>query len=629
MPLAIIIKDHRREQHLLLARILQAAGLVFLLLLILLARLFYLQVINHDKLATLSTENRFKVVAAPPTRGLLFDRNGRLLAENKPVYSLTINPQHTPDIESTLAKLSNLITVSPAERERFFKLKKSRPPFEHIPLRITLNDQEVAQIAARLHTLPGVDIIARPLRFYPHKEHAAHLIGYIGRISEPELAKIDQSNYLGTDHIGKSGIEQYYEDKLHGKTGIQQIEINAQGRVLRVFENKLATPGNNLYLTIDSKLQQLAEQALADQNGAVVAIEPKTGEVLVFASQPSYDPNLFVDGISLGHYQNYSEDENRPLYNRALYGRYPPGSTIKPFVALAGLETRAIDLTHQTRCRGYYQLPGKSHRYRDWKKNGHGVVSINKSIVESCDIFYYELANKLKIDPLHHYMTSFGFGQKTGIDLVDPRFEPSGLFPSSAWKKRVHKEPWYPGETVITGIGQGFTLVTPLQLAQVTATLANRGIRIKPRLIRAIENQETGIKQIIPRSQISPVDPVSKANWDTVIQAMHDVVHSAKGTARKLNHDIDYTIAGKTGTAQVISIEQDQQYDESQIATKHRDHALFIAFAPVVKPKIAIAVIVENGGAGSKTAAPIAGKIINAWLSPSNSQSTQSHQANP
>ncbi|MEE8378963.1 MAG: penicillin-binding protein 2, partial [Gammaproteobacteria bacterium] len=412
------------------------------------------------------------------------------------------------------------------------------------------------------------------------------------------------------------GIEKHYEYLLHGSVGVQQVEINARGRILKKLENVAAQPGKNLYLTLDSNLQRIAEQALGGENGAVVAIEPRTSEVLVFVSQPSYDPNLFVNGIDHKTYNVYNTSEDKPLTNRALYGRYPPGSTIKPFVALAGLERNVIESDHSTFCPGYYRLPGDTHKYRCWKRHGHGKVDLNKSIVQSCDVFYYELARSLKIDRLHDYMVQFGFGVKTGIDLLNTRYEPSGLFPSSKWKRRVKNQPWYPGETLITGIGQGFTLVTPLQLALATATMANRGKHIQPRLVRAQENIRTGEKEFIQLKQLHQIDIIENEHWLTVIKAMKDVIHSPRGTARRINKDISYTIAGKTGTAQVIGIKQGEKYDEDKVLKKHQDHALFIAFAPVEDPQIAIAVIVENGGHGGAVAAPIAGKVIKAWLTP-------------
>jgi penicillin-binding protein 2 len=616
MALRTRIKDYRSENRLFALRAIQAMIFVLILLGILVSRLVFLQVYEHDTYATLSKENRVKLVAVAPTRGIIFDRNGEVLAESQPSYSLEITPERVADLEATIDEIANIIPIDKLDKSRFYKIKKRRPAFEGIPLRLNMTDQEVARIAVEQHRLPGVDIAARLVRHYPQKEHAVHAIGYVGRISEKELETVDKSNYRSTNHIGKLGVEKHYEHLLHGSVGVQQVEINARGRILKKLESVAAQPGRNLYMTIDSKLQQIAEEALGEENGAVVAIEPETGEVLVFASQPGYDPNLFVNGIDHKTYNAYSTSENKPLNNRALYGRYPPGSTIKPFVALAGLETNVIEHDHSTSCPGFFSLPGDTHKYRCWKKSGHGPVDLNKSIVESCDVFYYELARMLKIDRLHDYMVQFGFGTKTGVDLLQTRYEPSGLFPSTEWKRRTKNQPWYPGETLIAGIGQGFTLTTPLQLAVATATLANRGRHIRPRLVREIENIRTGEKQQTRPQIINRIKIQENDHWVQVIQAMKDVVHSPRGTGRRLNKDINYTIAGKTGTAQVIGIKQGEKYDESKIKKKFQDHALFVAFAPVEQPRIAIAVIVENGGHGSTAAAPVAGKIIKAWLAP-------------
>jgi penicillin-binding protein 2 len=613
------IKDYRHENRLFIYRAIQATVFVVLLLAILVTRLVYLQVYQHETYSTLSKENRVKLVAVPPTRGLIFDRKGKLLAESQPSYSLEITPERVKDLNKTIDELAKLVTIDDIDRKRFYRTKARRPSFEGIPIRLKLTDEEVASIAVNLHKLAGVEIVAGLVRHYPRGTHAAHAIGYVGRISEKELQTFSASktaNYRATNHIGKSGIEKEYEDLLHGKVGAQQVEINARGRVLRKLESVPAIPGKNLYLTIDSDLQKIAEDALGEENGAVVAIVPKTGEVLVFASQPGYEPNLFVNGIDHKTYRAYSDDENRPLYNRPLYGRYPPGSTIKPFVALAGLETSTIGLEHSTYCPGFYQLPGNKHKYRCWKHSGHGTVGINKAIVNSCDVFFYDLARSMKIDPLHDYMVKFGFGKKTGIDLLDTQFEPSGLFPSRAWKRQVHQLPWYPGETLIAGIGQGFTLTTPLQLASATATLANGGKRIKPHMLREVEDIQTSERITTKPEVVDTIAHEDDTNWQQVFESMRQVVHSPTGTARKINKDLKYMIAGKTGTAQVIGIKQDEKYDEESTPKKFRDHALFVAFAPVESPEIAVAVIVENAGHGGAVAAPVAAKVIKAWLDP-------------
>ena len=616
MPIRTRIKDCRSENKLFANRAIQAIIFVIVLLSILVGRLVFLQVHEHDTYATLSKENRVKLVAVAPTRGIIYDRNGLILAENQPSYSLEITPERVTDLAQTIDEIATIIPIDKVDRNRFYKIKKRRPSFEGIPLKLNMTDEEVARIAVEQHRLSGVDIAARLLRYYPQKEHSVHALGYISRINEKELEKVDKSNYRSTNHIGKSGIEKHYEHLLHGKVGVQQVEINARGRILRKLESLAAVPGKNLHLTLDSRLQKIAEQALGEENGAVVAIDPRNGDVLVFASWPGFDPNLFVNGIDHKTYNAYSTSDRKPLTNRALYGRYPPGSTVKPFVSLAGLESNVIEHDHSTFCPGFYTLPGDTHRYRCWKKQGHGAVDLSKSIVESCDVFYYELARMLKIDRLHDYMVQFGFGVKTGIDLLQTKYEPSGLFPSSSWKRKARNQPWYPGETLIAGIGQGFTLTTPLQLAVATATMANRGKHIQPRLVNRIEDITTGRNELVPTRVLNNIPMVEPEHWNQVIEAMKNVVHGPRGTARKLNKDIPYTIAGKTGTAQVIGIKQGERYDKDKIKKKYQDHALFVAFAPVEDPRIAVAVVVENGGSGSSAAAPIAGELIKAWLMP-------------
>lgn len=609
------IRDYRRENDLTFTRVAQTVALVIVLFVLLVGRLVYLQIIDHDAYATLSAENHVKAVAVPPKRGLILDRNGVLLAESRPAYSLEITPERVADMDATLAEIAALIPLGADDLADFQKTRARRPAFESIPLRPRLSDAEAAKIAVRLHLMTGVDIVPRLVRHYPHAEHAAHVVGYVGRISEDDLAQIDQSNYRGTHHIGKQGIEKHYEDQLHGSVGVQRVEINAAGRVLRKLESVTAEPGKDIHLTLDSKLQYIAERALGEEKGAVVAIEPASGEVLVFASRPGYDPNLFVDGIDHSLFQAYNQGEARPLYNRALYGRYPPGSTIKPFSALAGLESGVINPDFVAHCPGYFMLPDSTRRYRDWKKEGHGRVGVTRSIVESCDVFYYELAQLLGINRLHDYMRRFGFGKTTGIDLLPSADEVTGLFPSPQWKRRVHNELWLPGETLITTIGQGFTLVTPLQLAMATATLANRGKRMRPRLVREIHDTQSGETTRTETQTNGEVPKRVEAHWRQIIEAMRQVVHTPRGTAYRLD-TLKYAIAGKTGTAQVIAIAQDEEYDEEKVLKKHRDHALFIAFAPVQNPRIALAVIVENGGSGGSVAAPIAGEIIRAWLAP-------------
>ncbi|MEN8168289.1 MAG: penicillin-binding protein 2 [Pseudomonadota bacterium] len=608
----ISIKDYLHESQLFLSRAIVAAVLVIILLLVLAGRLIYLQVESHIHYKTLSQDNRVKIEPLPPTRGLIFDRNGEILAQNLPAYSLEITPEKAGELSATIQSLSEIIPVSEEDVQRFERLRRQRRRFDSIPLRVRLTEDEVARISVNRHRFPGVDVKATLLREYPHKENTAHLLGYVARINQQELQRIDTSNYSGTSHIGKNGVEQTYEDLLHGQVGLQQVEVNAKGRVLRVLESQPPQPGQNLYLFLDMQLQQIALEALGDYNGAVAAIEIETGGVLALVSKPGFDPNLFVEGISSKAYKALSDSRDKPLFNRAIRGQYPPGSTIKPFIGLAGLELGVVEFHQETYCPGYYQLPGKEHKYRDWKKRGHGKVDMQKAIIQSCDVYYYELARTLGIDRLHQYLAGFGFGQRSGIDLNG---ELRGLLPSRDWKRERRRQAWYPGETLIVGIGQGYFLTTPLQLAAATATLANRGKRIAPRVIASLEQADG--TQLASHGQISYQSQVKPQHWEEIISAMTDVVEGPRGTARRIRSD-HYRIAGKTGTAQVFTVKQEEEYDEDTVEKHKRDHALFIAFAPVENPRIAVAVVVENGGHGGSVAAPIARKVMDQYLNPGN-----------
>ena len=473
---------------------------------------------------------------------------------------------------------------------------------------LRLSDEDVAKFAVVRPYFPGVDIHARLVRHYPYAELTSHVVGYVGRINERELKSLPVSEYRGTHHVGKIGIEKTYESVLHGQAGYAEIETNAQSRPIKTLEAIDPVPGANLYLTLDIDLQKTAYDALEEYNGAVVAIEVETGNVLAIASRPGFDPNPFVYGISRKAYKALQESNDQPLFNRALRGQYPPGSTIKPFIALAGLEYRVTDTQQKLYCPGYYQLPNLKHRYRDWKKRGHGLVDMETAIIQSCDVYFYNLARALGIDHMHEFLKKFGFGEKSGIDLVG---EKSGLLPSRAWKRKRRNQPWYPGETLITGIGQGFTQVTAIQLARATAILANRGRIVTPLLADRIINSNFNDSPSQPLTEAIALKP---ANIQHIIKAMINVVHGARGTARRISKGIPYQIAGKTGTAQVFTVKQKETYNEDEINFKLRDHALFIAFAPALDPKIAIAVIVENGGHGGSVAAPIASKVIRQYL---------------
>jgi penicillin-binding protein 2 len=593
------IKDPLAESRVFLSRTVAIFIIILLLTAGLISRLVYLQVVGHEHYSTMAKSNRIKIIPQPPTRGIIYDRHGRILAENLPSYSLELIPEQIKDLDGTLQKLQLLLEIPDEKIAQFLKQKHRSKRFASIPLLLRMSDDKVAKFAVVRPYYPGVDVHARLIRHYPYKELTSHVVGYVGRINEKELKKLPISEYRGTHHIGKVGIEKTYESQLHGQTGYSEIETNAQGRAVKTVSSDDPVPGENLHLALDVDLQKTAYDALEGYNGAIVAIEVKTGDVLVFASRPGFDPNPFVYGISSKAYKALQESDARPLFNRALRGQYPPGSTIKPFIGLAGLEYHVTDFYHKLFCPGYYQLPKVRHKYRDWKKWGHGSVDLNIAITQSCDVYFYDLARTLGIDRLHEFLQKFGFGEKTGIDLVG---EKAGLLPSKAWKRRVKKQPWYPGETLITGIGQGFLQVTPMQLARATAILANRGKIVTPYFV-AKEHQ-------LADGQIE----LDEHNLDDVISAMINVVHGARGTARTLKKGINYQIAGKTGTAQVFGVKQEEQYDEDEIDIKLRDHALFMTFAPANEPQIAVAVIVENGGHGGSVAAPMAGKIMKQFL---------------
>lgn len=604
------IKDHQYESYLFNNRAMVAAILVVLAMAALLIRLAHLQITSHDHFSTLSQDNRVKLEPLPPTRGLIYDADEVLLAENLPAYSLEIIPEKVDDIETTIEQLGNYIPISDNDLRRFNRLRKQRRRFDGVPIRVQLNDEELARFSVNSHRFPGAGVRATLLRQYPLGEHTAHVLGYVGRINEQELQRIDASRYSGTSHIGKNGVEKAYEDLLHGRVGMQQVEVNAKGRVLRVLESQPPIPGHDLHLFLNMRLQEEAARALGDHNGAVVAIDPRTGGVLALVSRPSFNPNEFVVGISPGNYRALQDSPDKPLYNRALRGQYPPGSTVKPFVGLNGLESGHIGYTETKYCPGFYRLPGHKHKYRDWKKWGHGQMGMDDAIIQSCDVYFYDLARTLGVDEMHRFLSQFGFGERTGIDLTG---ELGGLLPSREWKRKRRREPWYPGETLIMGIGQGYFLTTPVQLASATATLAARGRYIQPRVVRAIQGPATDgeLQPTEPTARQIPIG--SEQNWDDIVHSMIEVIEGRRGTARRIASKA-YRIAGKTGTAQVFTVKQDQEYKEDEVAKKMRDHALFIAFAPVEDPRIAVAVIVENGGHGGSVAAPIAKRVMDQYL---------------
>ena len=609
----IEFKDTQREIHNFRLRLALSLGFVLLLLLILLARFVYLQVIQQSHYQTLAENNRISIVPIAPSRGLILDRNGVILAHNYSAYTLEITLSKVVDLKTTIDELAKLIDIQPGDRKRFKRLLADNRKLESLPIRNRLTDEEVARFSTQRYRFPGVEIKARLFREYPYHEQISHLVGYIGRINESEIAQLEEdemaANYRGSDYIGKTGIEQSYEGELHGKTGLQQVEVDAGGREVRVLSRTPPVSGNNLMLTIDAKLQGIAEQAFGNYRGALVAIDPTNGEVLAFVSKPGYDPNLFIDGIDEQSWNELNNSPDVPLNNRALRGQYSPGSTIKPFMALAGLHYNKRTPGYTISDPGYFSLPGSRHRYRDWKKDGHGSVDLFKSIVVSCDTYYYGLATELGIDNIYSFFSEFGFGKKTGIDMGG---EVSGLMPSQEWKQKRHKQKWYAGDTVSVGVGQGYNLVTPLQLAYATAILANDGVAYRPHLLKEVRSSRTSEKRTLGTNLESNLN-LNSEHLALVKSAMVAVTQPG-GTAAKAGAGASYVFAGKTGTAQVIGIKQGEKYIESKIQERYRDHAWFMAFAPSDQPKIALAVLVENGGHGGSTAAPIARKVLDYFL---------------
>ncbi|RLK51588.1 penicillin-binding protein 2 [Alkalispirillum mobile] len=604
------IKDGSRESRQFLRRAVVAAVAVALLTGVLVNQMVKLQVRDHEHYSTLSQQNRVRIQPVPPTRGLIYDRNGVLLVENRPSYRLTVTPEQVRDMPALLEALGEVVDLDEADINRFERQLQRSRRFHEVPLKLRLTEEEVARLSVHRHRFPGVEVRAQLTRHYPHGEHMAHVLGYVGRISEQELRRIDTANYAGATHIGKSGVERAYEDLLHGRVGYEQVETNALGRVLRVLERTPPEPGTDLHLTLDSRLQRVAEAALEGQRGSVVAMDAHTGEVLAMVSEPGYDPNLFVGGISHQQFQALQSAGSQPLFNRSIRGQYPPGSTIKPFVALAGLHHGETDERRRVQCSGQFSIPGDDRVYRGRWHSNNGRLALRESIAESCNIYFYDLAYRMGIDDMSDFLAGFGFGQLTGLDMNGER---PGVLPSRDWKRGALGEGWYHGETLHTGIGQGYFSVTPLQLAVATAIMANRGYPVEPRLLaRTGEGDETlaAPPEVMEReARITVDDP---AYWDAVIEGMEMTVHGRYGTARGITNGLDYRIAGKTGTAQVSAQMRDIDHEERPY--HHRDHSLFVAFAPAEQPRIAISVVVEHGGGGGRTAAPVARQVLDAYL---------------
>jgi penicillin-binding protein 2 len=628
---AVRLKDHWKEQRLFISRLVAAAFILLLLTGVLVYRLVQLQIVDHQRFSELSQGNRLRIEPLAPTRGLVYDRNGKVLAENLPAWELVLIPEQVQDLSATLDSLVALGLVQESDRARLVQLVRSHRRFEHVMLS-NLTEQQASRFAVRRHQYPGVDIREGLIRHYPYGEVAAHAMGYVASISPADLELIERRQYAATSHIGKTGVERGFEYDLHGTVGYRQQIVNAQGRVLldpasrdaaspaqsganSALETLWPVPGSNLVLSLDIELQQAAEAALGGARGAVVAIDPRNGDVLALVSAPSFDPNRFSTGLSQEDFRSLNTDPDKPLFNRALAGSYPPGSVIKPFLGLAALYYGVVEPNGRSMCPGFFVLPGNSHRYRDWRPQGHGLVDLHEAIVQSCDVFYYQVAVDLGIDNIESFLKSFGFGAPTGLDISG---EQRGVVPSREWKRRnfsrSEDQVWFPGETVITGIGQGFTLVTPIQLAHATATLASRGEIHQPRLVIAEEDSVSGERTNLEPINLGRID-IDDAQWQYIHDAMLGVTTEPRGSGFNAMRGTAYHVAGKTGTAQVFSIAQEEEYDAETVDERLRDHGLFVAFAPAENPVIAISVVVENGGGGASAAAPVARAVLDAYFS--------------
>jgi penicillin-binding protein 2 len=604
------MRNSQLEIHHFRWRLMVAIGFVLAMFALLIGRFFYLQVVQYEHFRTLAEANRISILPIAPNRGIIADRNGIVLAHNYSAYTLEITPGKVRDLDALIDELSTLVEITPKDRRRFKKLLIETRNFESLPIRTRLSDEEIARFAANRYRFPGVEINARPFRQYPQGEMFSHVVGHIGRINQRELDQLETDDmlaaYRGTTHIGKLGLEQSYESILHGTTGVENVEVDSGGRAVRTLSRLPPESGDNLVLTLDANLQEVVFRAFGERRGALVAIEPDTGGVLAFVSKPGFDPNLFVDGIDTQSWNELNTSPDRPMINRALAGTYPPGSTFKPFMALAALFYGKRTPQQVIQDPGYFTFGGR--QFRDSRPGGHGQVDMHKSIVVSSDVYYYMLANDLGIDAISRFMALFGFGSKTGIDLPG---ESAGILPSQEWKMRRFKQKWYSGETISIGIGQGYNSYTPLQLAVATATLANDGVMFQPHIVDFIEGARSRERSRV-ESRPLRIAGLTPQQIAVVKQAMIGV--NKEGTGARVFAGAEYTSAGKTGTAQVVGIKQGEKYVESKVQERHRDHSLFIAYAPADKPKIALAVIVENGGFGSRAAAPIARQVLDYYL---------------
>ncbi len=609
----IEIRNAQLEIHQFRARLAIAAGLVIVMFLLLAGRIVYLQVVKHGELYTLAEANRISIVPVAPNRGIIVDRNGVVLAHNYSAYTLEVQPHRIANLDSLIDEVATLVEITPRDRRRFKRLLEETKSVGTLPIRTRLSDEEIARFAAHRYRFPGVEINARLFRQYPQGEIFSHVVGHIGRINQREVEQLEAdgiiANYRGSDYIGKTGLEQYYERYLHGTTGVEEVEVDSSGRPVRTLPRNPPTPpvsGHNLVLHLDARLQEVAYNAIGERRGALVAIDPATGGVLAFVSKPGFDPNLFVDGIDSVNWNELNNSPDKPLVNRALNGTYPPGSTFKPYMALAGLTYGKRTPQQTIRDPGYFMFGGR--QFRDSRPGGHGIVDMYKSIVMSSDTYYYMLANELGIDAIAKFMAQFGFGSRTGIDISG---ESAGVLPSQEWKLRRFNTKWYPGETISIGIGQGYNAYTPLQLAQAVATLANDGVAYRPRIVSHIEDFRAQERTIIEPQRARTLD-LRREHLAVVKHALIGVAR--EGTAARSFAGAAYVSAGKTGTAQVIGIKQGEKYVESKVHEQLRDHSLYIAYAPAEKPRIALAVIVENAGFGARTAAPVARKVLDYYL---------------
>ncbi|MGY5450013.1 penicillin-binding protein 2 [Agarivorans sp. MS3-6] len=609
----VAMRDHSAESRLFNRRSLVSIIGTFVLICVLLGNLYYIQFEQHETYTTRSNDNRIKVLPLAPPRGLVYDRNGVLLAENRPNFSLEIVPENVDDLDLLLSELSTLLGLSETDIERFYQLKKHTRRFKPVALKSQLSEQQVAVFAVQQHKYPGASIEASLIRYYPYGDSLTHLLGYVARINARDLERLEKENklaeYDATRTIGKQGIERYYEEILHGNVGYQEVEVNNRGRIIRTMKIVPPIPGKDLYLNVDIRLQLEAQRLLAGRRGSAVLLDAKTSGVLAMVSSPSYDPNLFVNGISSKNYNKLLNSTDRPLINRATKGVYPPASTVKPQLAVMGLELGKITVEQRIWDPGWFQIPNTKRRFRDWKRWGHGWVDVYKAIEQSVDTYFYKLAYETGINDMHAYMNKFGFGEYTGIDIHE---ESKANMPSREWKRARYRQPWWQGDTISVGIGQGYWTTTPIQLAQATNILANRGNVITPRILKSVGNSNSHIG--LPPQVKEPIKLNDSNNWQVALDGMYGVINKSNGTARKAFKDTRYVAAGKSGTAQVVNIAEDEEYDADKLKEQHRDNAMFVAFAPFEKPEVVASVVVENAGGGSSMAAPLIRQLFDRYF---------------